>query len=166
MVSLIEAQNVVAELRPDFISYVCTDFMLTEWANQGVISRIEIRDDVALYPKIIVIEILTAVSLKTKYNYRIKEIAETRKYLNLGIEDIDWSDENNILNFINLERVYNDKRAAIKKAIERINSIEKIKKLIDELYQENKKLEIMANYCFEFFEAKKEIQKNKPSFIN
>jgi hypothetical protein len=166
MITLNEAQNVVAKLCPDFISFVCNDLVLTEWANKGVISGMEIRDENALYPKIIVMEILTAINLKKQYNYNLQEIAEARKYLNLNKKIMAGAEENNLLNLINLKRVYNDKKIVIKKVIERINSIEKIKNIIDDLYQENEKLERMVNYCFECFKAKKEIQNSNPGFIS
>lgn len=166
MISLSKAQDIVAELCPDFVSFVCTDLVLTEWANKGVISGIELRDGIALYPKIIVIEILTAVKLKKTYNYSLKEIAESRKYLNLNNKNLFETEENNFVNLINLKKIYNDKKVVLKNALGKIDSIIKMKNIIDELYQENKKLEIMTNYCLECSKAKKEVTKINPGLLN
>lgn len=166
VISLSKVESMIVDLCPDFISFTSTEFVLTEWVNKGVVSEIEIRDKVALYPEIIVIEILTVLNLKKEYNYSLLKIAKAKKFLNLSLENMDCTEAPNLLNFINLKRIHNDKKVVIKKAIQKMNSIEAIKNIIDELNEENKKLKMMADYSLEFFKAKKEVQKINPKFIN
>lgn len=166
MISLTKTQNMVVDLYPDSISFISNDLILTEWINKGVISGIESEAEAALYPDIIVIEIITALNLKKEYDYSLRKIAEARKYLNLDKENMAESEKNNILNFINLKKIYNDKKIVIKKTFHKINSIETMKNMINELYQENNKLKIIADYSFEFFQASRKVKKTKPQFIN
>lgn len=166
IISLTEAQNILLDLSSDFSSFISNDFVLTEWTNKGVISKKVIQDGIYLYPDIIIIEILTALNLKREYDYKLREIAEARKYLNLGQKNIKERAENKLLNFINLERTHHDKKVVIKKAIQKMNSIKAIKNIIDDLYEENKKLEIMADYSLESFKARRKIKKTDTELIN
>jgi hypothetical protein len=94
---------------------------------------VKIKNGSVLYPEIVTAEILTALKLKDKY--KIPEIAEARKCLD-----------------------FNDKKLVTKLSLSRIESLAKIKELIDDLLQEKKHLEVVGDYLKVFLESEKELK--------
>ena len=162
MISLSSARKLVEEVRGEEIPYIYTTLTLRDWSRKGVISRLKVKNGSALYPDIVTPEILTAFRLKEKYS--LSEIAEARKCLELEGGQLNKITEEELIRFINCSKLFNDKKLVTKLAINRIESLDKIKELIDDLYNEKKHLEVVGDYLREFLEANndlKSIEKRK-----
>ncbi len=168
MISLDSARKLVKEVRGEEFPLVYTDLTLRDWSRQGVISRVEIKDGSALYPDIVTTEILTALRLKRKY--RLSEIAEARKCLELESGDPHQITEEEITRFINCSKLFNDKQLVTKLSLSRIDSLAKIKELINDLLEEKKHLEVVGDYLKEFLQAEKELKQlrknNKLNYVS
>jgi hypothetical protein len=161
MISLISARNLVEEVIGKELHLVYTDLTLRDWAREGIISRIKVEAGNALYPDIVTTEILTALKLKEKY--RLSDIAEARKCLEFEGGHLNQITEEEIIRFINCSKLFNDKKLVTKLTLNRIKSLGKIKKLIDDLLKEKKHLELVEDYLTEFIKAEKELKKVKAS---
>lgn len=159
MISLNSARNLVEKVRGEEIPLVYTDMTLRDWAREGVISHMKVENGNALYPDIVTTEILTAINLKEKYS--LVKIAEARKCLEFDGGELNQINEEELMRFINFSKLFNDKKLVTKLAINQIESLDKIKELIDDLLREKEHLELVGDYLREFLEAEKEIRKVK-----
>lgn len=159
MISLDSARRIVEELRGEEIPLLYSELRLRDWSRMGVISRVKIKNGSALYPEIVTTEILTAFRLKEKY--KLSEIAEARKCLELEGGQAHQITEEELIRFINCSKLFNDKELVTKLNLSRIESLDKIKELIDDLLQEKKHLEVVGDYLKEFLKADKELRKLK-----
>jgi hypothetical protein len=156
MISLDGARRLVEEIRGDEIPPIYTELRLRDWSRKGVISRVKIKNGSALYPEIVIAEILTALKLKDKY--KIPEIAEARKCLELEGSHPHQITEEELIRFVNCSKLFNDKKLVTKLSLSRIESLAKIKELIDDLLQEKKHLEVVGDYLKVFLESEKELK--------
>ena len=161
MISLKSAVKQVEDVRGEELPLVYTDLTLRDWAREGIISRIKIEKGNALYPDIITTEILTA--LKLKEDYSLEEIAEARKCLELEGGHTNQITEEELIRFINCSKLFVDKKLATKLTLDHIQSLDKIKELIDDLVKERKHLEVVEDYLKEFLRAEKKIKQLKES---
>ncbi|MFP4020801.1 MAG: hypothetical protein ACLFUK_04270 [Halanaerobium sp.] len=159
MISLNTAKNLVEEVRGEEIPLVYTELTLRDWAREGVISHMKVENGNALYPDIVATEILTAINLKEKYS--LSKIAEARKCLELEGGNPNQITEEELMRFINCSKLFNDKKLVTKLAINHIESLDKIKELIDALIREKEHLEVVGDYLSEFLQAEKEIKNVK-----
>ena len=159
MISLSRARNFVEKVMGEEIPLAYTDMTLRDWSRKGVISRMRIKNGEALYPEIVTTEILTALKLKEKFS--LSEIAEARKCLELESGQPNLITEEELVRFINCSKLFNDKKLVTKLTINKIESLDKIKELIDDLVQEKKHLEVVGNYLKEFLKAEKELKELK-----
>src|SRR6056297_1740479 len=159
MISLSSARHLVEEVIEEEIPLVYTDLTLRDWAREGVISRIKVENGNALYPDIVTTEILTALKLKGKY--KLSEIAEARRCLELEGGHPDQITEEEIIRYINCKKLLNDKKLVTKLSLDNIESLTKIKELIDDLIEESKHLEVVGDYLKEFLNSEKELKKMK-----
>lgn len=157
MISLSSARNLVEEVIGNEIPLVYTDLTLRDWARKGVISRIKVENGNALYPDIVTTEILTALKLKEKY--KLSDIAEARKCLELEGGHPNQITEEEIVRFVNCRKLLNDKKLTTKLSIDKIESLDKIKELIDDLLQETKRLEVVGKYLKEFLNSERELKR-------
>jgi len=157
MISLISARNLVEEVRGQELPIVYTDLTLHDWVREGVISHMKVENGNAFYPDIVVTEILTALRLKG--NHSLAEIAEARKCLELEGGHLNQITEEEIIRYVNCSKLFNDKKLVTKLSINRIESLEKIKELVDDLFQEKKHLELVEAYLREFLKSEKELKK-------
>ncbi|MFN2341293.1 MAG: hypothetical protein ABR547_08495 [Halanaerobium sp.] len=157
MISLNSAQKLVEEVRGEELPEVYTDLTLHDWIREGVISHMKVENGTALYPDIVATEILTALRLKE--NYSLEKIAEARKCLELEGGKLNQISEEEITRFINCSKLFNDKKLVTKLTIKRIDSLDKIKELVDDLFQEKKHLEVVEAYLREFLKAEKDLRK-------
>ena len=135
---------------------------LQDWIRKGVISRIKVDSGTALYPDIVSAEILTAIILREKYN--LEEIASARRCLELEGSQPNQINEEEIIRFINCSKLLVDKKLVTKLSLNNIDSLEKIKELIDDLVKEKQHLEVVEDYLSEFLKAGRKlrkVQKNK-----
>ena len=156
MISLDGARRLVEEIRGDEIPPIYTELRLRDWSRKGVISRVKIKNGSALYPEIVTTEILTALKLKDKY--KITEIAEARKCLELEGGHPHQITEEELIRFVNCSKLFNDKKLVTKLSLSRIESLAKIKELIDDLLEEKKHLEVVGDYLKVFLESEKELK--------
>ena len=156
MISLSSARHLVEEVIGEEIPLVYTDLTLRDWAREGVISRIKVENGNALYPDIVTTEILTALKLKGKY--KITEIAEARKCLELESGHPNQITEEEIVRFVNCKKLLSDKKLVTKLSLNNIESLDRIKELIDDLVQESKHLEVVGEYLKEFLQAERELK--------
>lgn len=156
MISLSNARSLVEEIVDGISPMVYSELTLRDWARKGVISHLKVEDGKALYPDIITSEILTVLKLKRKY--KISEIAKARKCLEFDGGDINQITEKDIMRFINTSKLFLDKKLVTKLSINQIESLDKIKKLIDDLVREKDHLEVLEDYLKEFIKADKEIK--------
>ena len=159
MISLSNARNLVEEVRGEKIPLVYTDLTLRDWAREGVISHMKVENGTALYPDIVTIEILTAINLKEEYS--LSKIAEARKCLELEGGELNQITEAELMRFINCSKLFNDKKLVTKLTLNHIESLAKIKELIDDLVREKEHLEVVGDYLSEFLQAEKEINNFK-----
>ena len=159
MISLSNARNLVEEVRGEEIPLVYNDLTLRDWAREGIISHMKVNDQDALYPDIVAVEILTAINLKEKYS--LSKIAEARRSLELEGGELNQITEAELMRFINCRKLFNDKKLVTKMTINHINSLDKIKELIDNLHREKEHLEVVEDYLREFLQAEKEISNIK-----
>lgn len=157
MISLSSARHLVEEVIGKEIPVVYTELTLREWAREGVISRIKVKNGNALYPDIVTTEILTALKLKGKY--KLSEIAEARKCLELEGGHPNQITEEEIIRFINCRKLLNDKKLVTKLSLNHIESLAKIKELVDDLIEESKHLEVVGEYLKGFLNSQKELKK-------
>jgi len=132
---------------------------MRDWAREGIISHMKVNDGDALYPDIVAAEILTAINLKEKYS--LSKIAEARRSLELEGGELNQITEAELMRFINCRKLFNDKKLVTKMTINHINSLDKIKELIDNLHREKEHLEVVEDYLREFLQAEKEISNIK-----
>ena len=156
MISLDGARRLVEEIRGEDIPSIYTELKLRDWSRKGVISRMKVNNGSALYPEIVTTEILTALKLKDKY--KIAEIAEARKCLELEGGHPHQITEEELIRFVNCSKLFNDKKLVTKLSLSRIESLAKIKELIDDLLQEKKHLEVVGDYLKLFLESEKELK--------
>lgn len=156
MISLKEVIALVGETRGEEMPFVYSSLTIQEWTRKGVISRVKVNNGNVFYPDIVSAEILTAFELKT--NYSLKEIAEARNYLELEDKKMGEITEKNLIKFINCSKLFNDKKLVIKQNLNDVDSLDKVKKIIDDLLQERKRLEVVEAYINEFIAAVKEIK--------
>ncbi len=156
MISLSSARHQVEEVIGEEIPFVYSDLTLRDWARKGVISRIKVENGNALYPDIVTTEILTALKLKEKYG--LSEIAEARKCLELESGHPNQITEEEIIRFVNCKKLFSDKKLVTKLSLNNIESLDKIKELIDDLIQESKHLEVVGDYLKEFLNSEKELK--------
>jgi DNA-binding transcriptional MerR regulator len=159
MISLSSARHLVEEVIGEEITLVYTDLTLRDWAREGVISRIKVENGNALYPDIITTEILTTLKLKEKY--KLSKIAEARKCLELESGHHNQITEEEIVRFVNCKKLLNDKKLVTKLSINKIESLDRIKELIDDLVNESKHLEVVGEYLKEFLQAEKDLKNMK-----
>lgn len=159
MISLNSARKLVEEVRGEEMPLIYTNLTLHDWVREGVISHMKVDDGNALYPDIITTEILTAIRLKEKYS--ISEIAKARKCLELDGGHPDQISQEELIRFVNCSKIFNDKKLATKLSLKHIESLDTIKKLIDDLLKEKNHLEVVEDYLKEFLKAEKEIKKVK-----
>ncbi|RCW52150.1 hypothetical protein [Halanaerobium kushneri] len=156
MISLTMARKLVEEARGEEMPLIYTDLRLRDWSREGVISRVKIKNGSALYPDIVTTEILTTLRLKRKY--KLSEIAEARKCLELEGSHPHQITEEELIRFVNCSKLFNDKKLVTKLSLSRIESLDKIRELIDDLLQEKKHLEVVGDYLKEFLQAEKELK--------
>lgn len=161
MISLSNARNLVKEVRGDGLPSVYTELTLRDWARMGVISRIKVKNGSALYLDIVTTEILTALKLKDKYS--LEEIAEARRCLELEGGYPNQITEEELIRFINCSKLFNDKKLVTKLSIKQIESLDKIKELIDELVREKNHLEVVGDYLREFIHSENELSSIRKS---
>ncbi len=159
MISLSSAQNLVEKVRGEELPAVYTDLTLHDWIRKGVISHMKVENGSAFYPDIIAAEILTALRLKEKYS--LEQIAEARKCLELEGGKLNQITEDEIVRFINCSKLFSDKKLVTKLTINRIDSLDTIKELVDDLLQEKNHLEVVGDYLREFMKAEKELKKEE-----
>lgn len=159
MISLDGARRLVEEVRGEEIPLVYTDLRLRDWSRMGVISRVKVKNGSALYPEIVTTEILTALKLKNKY--KLSEIAEARKCLELEGSHPHQITEEELIRYVNCSKLFNDKKLVTMLSLKQIESLNKIKELIDDLVKEKKHLEVVGDYLREFLESDKELKKLK-----
>ncbi len=159
MISLSRAKNLVEEVRGEEMPLIYTNITLHDWIRAGVISRMQVDNGKALYPDIITTEILTALRLKEKYS--LSEIAEARECLELDGGLPNQITQEDLTRFINCSKIFNDKKLATKLSLKNIESLDTIKRLIDDLLKEKNHLEVVEDYLSEFLKAEKEIKKAK-----
>ncbi|MFW5988322.1 MAG: hypothetical protein ACOCQA_02660 [bacterium] len=159
MISLSTARKMVEEARGEEIPFVYTDLTLCEWVREGVISRMKVDNGNTLFPDIVTTEILTA--LKLKENYNLKEIAEARKCLEFESGNPNQITEAEIIRFINCSKLFTDKKLTTKLSLKKIESLDKIKELIDDLFREQKHLRVVEDYLKEFLKSEKKLQNLK-----
>lgn len=157
MISLADARKEVINIYGEELPY--TILTLREWSNKNVISPMEVKDGRAHCPDIVVVEILTAVRLKQKYN--LEEIAEARKHLNLKCRLNENLSSSDLAALMNYKKNFIEKRNVIKNTINKISSIRELCKLADELNHENQILQMISDYLDEFLKTKREVQNNK-----
>jgi hypothetical protein len=157
MISLNSARDLVEEVIGEELPKVYTDLTLHDWIREGVISRMKVKNGNALYPDIVATEILTALRLKE--NYSLEKIAEARKCLEFEGGHRNQISEEEITRFINSSKLFNDKKLVTKLTINRIDSLDKIKELVDDLFKEKKHLELVEAYLREFLKSEKELKK-------
>ncbi|CCU78612.1 hypothetical protein HSACCH_00757 [Halanaerobium saccharolyticum subsp. saccharolyticum DSM 6643] len=157
MISLSSARHLVEEVIGEKIPLVYTDLTLRDWAREGVISRIKVENGNALYPDIVPTEILTALKLKEKY--KLSEIAEARRCLELEGDHLNQISEEEIVHFVNCRKLLSDKKLVTKLSLDKIESLARIKELIDDLIEESKHLEVVGDYLKEFLNSEKELKK-------
>lgn len=156
MFFLNEVQKKVVEIYGDEFPSFFTKSTLRLWSKKGVISRIKVKDGKAVYPDITIIEALTAIKLKN--NYKLEEIIQARNYLELKSNIDDNVSTQSIIRFLNIQKVFIDKKIITKQAIEISNEIKKIQNFNEQLHLENKKKEIISDYFDEFLRAKREVE--------
>ena len=154
MFSLHDAQKKAIEICGDEFPFVYTELTLRIWSNNGIISRITEKNGEVICPDMIIIEILTAISLKR--DYELGEIAEARNYLDLKGNIDDKVSAQSLIRFINRQIIFLERKSFTKYSIEKINSTKKIRDFVEQLFLENKKIEIINKYFSEFLRAKKE----------
>lgn len=159
MISLNSARSLVREVKGEELSLMYTDLTLRDWARQGIISRMEVEAGKAMYPDIVAAEILTALNLKS--DYKLSEIAEARKCLELEGGHQNQITEADLIRFINCSKLFNDKKLVTKLTVSKIDSLETIKELIDDLLAEKQHLEIVGSYLKEFLKAEKKLKEVK-----
>ncbi|MGM0549383.1 MAG: hypothetical protein ACQER0_08985 [Bacillota bacterium] len=159
MISLSSARKLVEEVRGEELPYMYTNLTLHDWIREGVISRVQVENGNALYPDIIITEILTALKLKDKYS--LSEIAQARRCLELEGGNFNEITKDELMRFVNCSKVFNDKKLATKLSLKHIESLDAIKELIDDLVKEKNHLEVVEAYLKEFLKAEKEIKKLK-----
>ena len=164
MISLKSAVKQVEDVRGEELPLVYTDLTLRDWARKGIISHMKVEKGNALYPDIITTEILTA--LKLKEDYRLEEIVEARKCLELEGGHSNQITEEELIRFINCSKLFVDKKLATKLSLDSIQSLDKIKELIDDLVKEREHLEVVEDYLKEFLRAEKKIKQLKESREN
>ncbi len=156
MISLNKVQKIVAEIYGDQFPSFFTKSTLRLWSKKGVISRIKVKNGKAVYPDITIIEALTAIRLKNYYT--LEEIKQARSYLEFKYNIYDKVTTQSLVRFLNLQKIFIDKKVLTKQVIENINDIKKIQNLTEQLYLENKNKEIINYYFAEFSRAKKEVE--------
>jgi len=156
MISLSSAQNLVEMARGEELPAVYTDLTLHDWIRKGVISHMKVENGNAFYPDIVAAEILTALRLKEDYS--LEQIAEARKCLELEGGKLNQITEDEIVRYINCSKLFNDKKLVTKLTINRIESIDKIKELVDDLLKEKNHLEVVGDYLKEFLKADRELK--------
>lgn len=159
MISLDSARKLVEEVRGEELPLIYTDLTLHDWIQEGVISHMKVENGNALYPDIITAEILTALRLKEDYS--LAEIAEARKCLELEGGQFKQITEEEIVRFINCSKLFSDKKLVTKLSINRIESLTKIKELVDDLLAEKNHLEVVGDYLKEFLKAEKDLREAK-----
>lgn len=159
MISLESARNLVEEVIGEEIPSVYTELTFREWAREGAISRMKVKNGKSFYPDIVTTEILTALRLKK--NYSLSEIAEARECLELEGGQLNQITEEDLIRFINCKKLFKDKKLATKLTLKKIDSLAKIKGLIDDLLREKKHLEVVEDYLKEFLKADKELSRYK-----
>lgn len=162
MISLNAARSLVEEVIDRDLPVIYMDLTLQEWTRKGVISRIKVESGAALYPDIVAAEIITALSLRGKYS--LEEIAAARRCLELEGSQPYQINEEEIIRFINCSKLLVDKKLVTKLSLKNIESLEKIKELIDDLVKEKQHLEVVGDYLSEFLRADRElrtVKKNK-----
>jgi hypothetical protein len=159
MISLSSAQNLVEKVRGEELPVVYTDLTLHDWIRKGVISHMKVENGSAFYPDIVAAEILTALRLKEDYS--LAEIAEARKCLELEGGQFNQITEEEIVRFINCSKLFSDKKLVTKLSINRIDSLTKIKELVDDLIAEKNHLEVVGDYLKEFLKAEKDLKEVK-----
>ena len=164
MISLKSAVKQVEDVRGEELPLVYTDLTLRDWAREGIISHMKVEKGNALYPDIITTEILTA--LKLKEDYSLEEIVEARKCLELEGGHTNQITEEELIRFINCSKLFVDKKLATKLSLDSIQSLDKIKELIDDLVKEREHLEVVEDYLKEFLRAEKKIKQLKESREN
>ena len=157
MISLSSARNLVEEVRGEEMPIVYTDLTLHDWVREGVISHMKVENGNALYPDIVATEILTALRLKE--NYSLAEIAEARKCLEFEGGHLNQITEEEIIRYVNCSKLFSDKKLVTKLTINRIDSLDIIKGLVDDLLQEKKHLEVVGDYLREFLKAERDLKK-------
>jgi len=157
MISLSSARDLVEKVRKEELPVVYTDLTLHEWIRKGVISHMKVENGKALYPDIVATEILTALRLKEHYN--LEEIAEARRCLEFEGGHLNQISEEEIIRFINCRKLLKDKELVTKMSINRIDSLDHIKELVDDLIKEKNHLEVVEDYLREFLKAEKELKK-------
>ena len=159
MISLSSARNLVEEVIGEELPVIYMDLTLQDWIRKGVISRIKVDSGTALYPDIVSAEILTAIILREKYS--LEEIASARRCLELEGSHPNQITEEDIIRFINCSKLLVDKKLVAKLSLNNIDSLEKIKELIDDLVKEKQHLEVVGDYLSEFLKAGKRLRKVK-----
>lgn len=157
MITLNEIQKVVQEICDDEFSSLCTKSTLRDWSNKGVISRIKVENGQDAYPEITIIEALTAIKLKN--DYKLEEIIKAKNYLELKCNIHDKISNQSLVRYINFQKVFDDKKNVTKQALKKINDINKMWLLTNQLYLENKDKEIITDYFEECSRVKKEVKK-------
>lgn len=159
MISLNSARSLVREVKGEDLSLLYTDLTLRDWARRGIISHMQVEAGKAMYPDIVTVEILTAINLKA--DYKLSEIAEARKCLELEGGHPNQITEAELIRFVNYSKLFNDKKLVTKLTVPKIDSLEKIKELIDDLLAEKKHLEIVGSYLKEFLKAEQQLKEIK-----
>jgi hypothetical protein len=157
MISLDNARKEVMNICGEEFTNVYTTLNLREWSNENVISCLELKDGKENYPNIVVVEILTAVELKKKY--KLEEIAEARKHLNLKCSLNEKLTSIDLENFMKFKKNFIEKRNIINKTFDKITSIKELDELADDLKYENKILQMISDYLDQFLKTKREVQK-------
>ena len=134
MISLNNAAKMVEEVRGKEIPLVYKDLTLHDWVREGVISRMKVDNGDVLYPDIVTSEILTVLKLKGKYS--LAEIAEARKCLEFEGGQFNQITEEEMIRFINCSKLFIDKKVVTKLTLGQMESLAKIKELIDDLLKE------------------------------
>lgn len=158
MISLDEARKEIMNICGEEFPNVYTTLILREWSNKNIISRLELKDGEANYPDIVIVEILTAIRLKKKY--KLEEIAEARKNLNLKCGLNDNLSKNDLADLMKFKKNFIERRNEIEKKINNISSIKELRELAEDLNYENKILQIISDYLDKFLKTKKEVKNN------
>ena len=156
MISLSKAKMLVEKVRGEKFPEAYNDFTLHEWSRKGVISHLKAKNGKTFYPDIVTNEILTALKLKNKYS--LSEIADARRCLELEGNHPNQITEEELVRFINCSKLFNDKKLVMKLTIKKLDSLDKIKELIDDLFAEKRHLEVIEAYLKEFYKTEKELE--------